>query len=40
MTKQQIEDLQLIVPPLDLQKQFMDFVKQVDKSKFIRNNMV
>ncbi len=40
ITKQQIEDLQLIVPPLDLQKQFMDFVKQVDKSKFIRNNMV
>lgn len=34
ITKQQIEDLQLIVPPLDIQKQFMDFVKQVDKSKF------
>lgn len=33
ITKQQIEDLQLIVPPLDLQKQFMEFVKQVDKSK-------
>ena len=33
ITKQQIEDLQLIVPPLDIQKQFMDFVKQVDKSK-------
>ena len=29
----QIEDLQLIVPPLDLQKQFMEFVNQVDKSK-------
>ena len=24
---------QLIVPPIDLQKQFMTFVKQVDKSK-------
>ena len=35
ITKQQIEDLQLIVPPLDLQKQFMEFVKQVDKSKFV-----
>lgn len=35
ITKQQIEDLQLIVPPLDLQKQFMEFVNQVDKSKVI-----
>ena len=33
ITKQQIENLQLIVPPIDLQKQFMEFVKQVDKSK-------
>ena len=33
ITKQQIEELQLIVPPFDLQKQFMEFVKQVDKSK-------
>ena len=33
ITKQQIEELQLIVPPIDLQKQFMEFVKQVDKSK-------
>ncbi|MCI1655322.1 MAG: restriction endonuclease subunit S [Lachnospiraceae bacterium] len=33
ITKQQIEDLQLIVPPLVLQKQFMEFVNQVDKSK-------
>ena len=35
ITKQQIEDLQLIVPPLDLQKQFMEFVNQVDKSKVV-----
>ena len=35
ITKQQIEDLVLIVPPIDLQKQFMDFVKQVDKSKVV-----
>ena len=34
ITKQQIEDLTLIVPPIDLQKQFMKFVEQVDKSKF------
>lgn len=33
ITKQQIEDLILIVPPIELQKQFMDFGKQVDKSK-------
>jgi len=26
---------QLIVPPIDLQKQFMEFVKQVDKSKVV-----
>jgi len=38
ITKQQIEDLQLIVPPLDIQKQFMDFVKQIDKSKVVDIN--
>ena len=35
ITKQQIEDLILIVPPIELQKQFMDFGKQVDKSKVV-----
>ena len=34
ITKQQIEDLILIVPPIDLQKQFMNLVQQIDKSKF------
>ena len=33
ITKQQIENLPVIVPPIVLQKQFADFVKQVDKSK-------
>jgi type I restriction enzyme S subunit len=33
ITKQQIEDLVLIVPPINLQKQFVAFIKQVDKSK-------
>ena len=33
ITKQQIEDLVLIVPPIDIQQAFMDFVEQVDKSK-------
>ena len=34
ITKQQIEDLVLIVPPIELQEQFAAFVHQVDKSKF------
>lgn len=33
ITKQQIEDLVLIVPPIELQEQFAAFVHQVDKSK-------
>lgn len=33
ITKQQIEDLVLIVPPIELQQQFVDFCKQVDKLK-------
>ena len=40
ITKQQIEELQLIVPPIDLQKQFMEFVKQVDKSKVVARQML
>lgn len=34
ITKQQIENLELIVPPIELQNQFSEFVKQVDKLKF------
>lgn len=33
ITKQQIEDLVLIVPPIELQQQFVEFCNQVDKSK-------
>ena len=33
ITKQQVENLQIIMPPIELQKDFMSFVKQVDKSK-------
>lgn len=33
ITKQQIEDLEIIVPPLYLQNQFSKFVQQVDKVK-------
>ena len=34
ITKQQVENLSIIVPPLDLQQQFAAFVEQTDKSKF------
>ena len=33
-TKSQMEDQLLILPPMQLQEQFADFVHQVDKSKF------
>ena len=33
ITKQQIEELMLIVPPIDLQRQYITFVKWIDKSK-------
>lgn len=40
ITKQQVENLQIILPPIELQKGFMDFCKQVDKSKFININII
>lgn len=33
ITKQQVESLKIIVPPIELQNQFADFVHQVNKSK-------
>ena len=33
ITKQQVEGLQIIMPPVELQSEFMAFCKQVDKSK-------
>lgn len=33
-----IKKFEIILPPLDLQNQFADFVAQVDKSKFIGSN--
>ena len=33
ITKQQVERLKIILPPIELQNQFVDFVRQVDKSK-------
>lgn len=38
ITKQQIEDLEVIVPPIELQNEFADFVKQVDKLKLEMEN--
>lgn len=35
ITKQQLEMLTIILPPLKLQNQFADFVNQVDKSKLL-----
>lgn len=35
ITKQQLEDLNVILPPIEIQNQFADFVKQTDKSKFV-----
>ena len=34
ITKQQVECLQIIMPPVELQNEFMMFCKQVNKSKF------
>ena len=30
-----VSNLQIIKPPLDVQKQYYDFVKLIDKSKFV-----
>ena len=38
ITKKQIENLELIVPPIELQNQFTAFVNQVDKLKFEMEN--
>ena len=35
LSKSKLEEKEFIVPPLELQQQFADFVQQVDKSKFI-----
>lgn len=35
INKQQVENLSIILPPIELQNQFADFVKEVDKSREI-----
>ena len=36
LSKSKLEKKQFIVPPIELQNKFSDFVRQVDKSKFVR----
>jgi type I restriction enzyme S subunit len=35
ITKQQLETLEVVLPPIESQEQFVAFVEQVDKSKYI-----
>lgn len=35
LSKSKLEEKEFIIPPMDLQEQFSDFVKQVDKSKVV-----
>lgn len=34
ITQKPLENLDYIMPPIELQKEYTDFVEQVDKSKF------
>lgn len=38
LSKSKLEEKEFIIPPMDLQEQFSDFVKQVDKSKLEIHN--
>ena len=38
ITKTELKKIPVIVPPMELQSQFADFVKEVDKSKFFSNH--
>jgi type I restriction enzyme S subunit len=38
LTKEQIENIRIIAPPIRLQNEFADFVQQVDKLKFATTN--
>ena len=40
LTKVQIEDLKIIVPPLLLQNEFAEFVTKIDKLKFLYNSIL
>ena len=38
ITKTELKKIPILLPPMEFQQQFADFVKQVDKSKFIQMN--
>lgn len=40
ITKQQIENLEIICPPIELQNKFVDFVKVIDKLKLAIENVI
>lgn len=40
LSKSKLEEKEFVIPPMDLQEQFSDFVKQVDKSKVIDINII
>lgn len=40
ITKEMLSSLEVIIPPIELQNQFADFVKQVDKSKLLFQQVV
>ena len=40
LSKSKLEEKKFIVPPIELQNQFADFVKQVNKSKVIDTNII
>ncbi|WP_289811627.1 restriction endonuclease subunit S, partial [Thomasclavelia cocleata] len=40
LSKSKLEKKQFIVPPIELQNKFSDFVRQVDKSKFMNEKVI
>jgi len=38
INKQQLESLEIMIPPLELQNQFASFVKEIDKSRLLSNH--
>ena len=38
LSKEKLKNMNILVPPINLQKQFASFAKQVDKSKFVLSN--
>lgn len=38
LSKEKLKNMNILVPPINLQKQFASFAKQIDKSKFVLSN--